>query len=281
MPYLLQLAQSYNDPESVTYRLAYLREQMEQDKLNLGEMAYQDQVQLAMLGETIQIGGYIRTELLDAKMLRIGDESTNVFAYKDGIIVNNGNITVKDANNKSVITSNGLKMKYVFVSSGKMNGWEFAGTKLDIDGWINPETVLFVYIPSEFIIESAILHTKAMPTRLENDEYGAPDGFYHARQLNLYKVDDDADVHVFVYDGHMYESPVTGSKTNITNDIWGSAWNPTGNKVQIKSASVKDVLAIGGRTLLAVKSNIAGSSANARYASALQMELEITGFLRG
>jgi hypothetical protein len=208
-------------------------------------------------------------------------KTVGVTINENGLTVENGALIVRDANNAAILTSDGLKMKYVFVSSGKMNGWEFAGTKLDIDGWINPETVLFVYIPSEFIIESAILHTKAMPTRLENDEYGAPDGFYHARELNLYKVNDDTDVHVFVYDGHMYESPVTGSKTNITNDIWGAPWNPTGNKVQIKSASVKDVLTIGGRTLLVVKSNIAGSSANARYASAIQMELEITGFLRG
>ena len=69
MPYLLQLAQSYNDPESVNYRLAYLREQMEESILDLGDLAYADQVQLAMLGETIQVGGYIRTELIEAKSI--------------------------------------------------------------------------------------------------------------------------------------------------------------------------------------------------------------------
>lgn len=66
MPILLQLAQSYQNPESVNYRLAYLREQMEQQLLNLGDLAYEDQVQLAMLGETVIIGGFLNTELIAA-----------------------------------------------------------------------------------------------------------------------------------------------------------------------------------------------------------------------
>ncbi len=73
MPILLQLAQSYSNPESVNYKLAYLREQMEQQLLNLGDLAYADKVQLAMLGDTIQIGGYLRTELIAANSI-VGDK---------------------------------------------------------------------------------------------------------------------------------------------------------------------------------------------------------------
>jgi hypothetical protein len=69
MPTLLQLAQSYQNPESVNYKLAYLREQMEQQLLNLGDLAYEDQVQLAMLGDTIIVGGFLRTELIAAKSI--------------------------------------------------------------------------------------------------------------------------------------------------------------------------------------------------------------------
>jgi len=43
MPILLQLAQSYSNPESINYKVAYLREQMEQGLLNLGDLAYADQ----------------------------------------------------------------------------------------------------------------------------------------------------------------------------------------------------------------------------------------------
>ena len=73
MPILLQLAQSYSNPDSVNYKLAYLREQMEQQFLNLGDLAYEDQVQLAMLGETIIVGGYLRTELIAANSI-VGDK---------------------------------------------------------------------------------------------------------------------------------------------------------------------------------------------------------------
>ena len=66
MPTLLQLSQSYNNPDSINYKLAYLRKQMEQQLLNLGDLAYEDQVQLAMLGDTIIIGGYLNTELIAA-----------------------------------------------------------------------------------------------------------------------------------------------------------------------------------------------------------------------
>lgn len=73
MPILLQLAQSYSNPDSVNYKLAYLREQVEQQLLNLGDLAYEDQVQLAMLGETIIIGGFLRTELIAANSI-VGDK---------------------------------------------------------------------------------------------------------------------------------------------------------------------------------------------------------------
>ena len=73
MPILLQLAQSYSNPESVNYKLAYLREQVEHQLLNLGDLAYEDQVQLAMLGDTIIIGGFLRTELIAANSI-VGDK---------------------------------------------------------------------------------------------------------------------------------------------------------------------------------------------------------------
>ena len=73
MPLWLQMSRNYNNPESVNYKLAYLREQMKQQLLNLGDLAYEDQVQLAMLGDTIQIGGYLRTELIAANSI-VGDK---------------------------------------------------------------------------------------------------------------------------------------------------------------------------------------------------------------
>lgn len=67
MPILLQLAQSYSNPDSVNYKIAYLREQI--GDADFGKLAYEDQVQLAMLGETVIVGGFLRTELIAAKSI--------------------------------------------------------------------------------------------------------------------------------------------------------------------------------------------------------------------
>ncbi len=68
MPTLLQLAQSYSNPDSVNYKIAYLREKI--GDADFGKLAYADQVELAMLGETVIIGGFLRTELLAAKSIQ-------------------------------------------------------------------------------------------------------------------------------------------------------------------------------------------------------------------
>jgi len=67
MPVLLQLAQSYQNPDSVNYKIAYLQEKIG-DK-DFGKLAFEDQVQLAMLGETVIVGGFLRTELIAAKSI--------------------------------------------------------------------------------------------------------------------------------------------------------------------------------------------------------------------
>jgi hypothetical protein len=71
MTTLLQLAQSYTDPESHGYKLAWQKAYLDDllgDK-DFGDLAFQDQVQLAMLGETVIEGGYLRTELIKANSI--------------------------------------------------------------------------------------------------------------------------------------------------------------------------------------------------------------------
>lgn len=68
MPLWLQMSRNYSNPESVNYKLAYLREQI--GDAEFGKLAYADQVELAMLGKTIAIGGFLRTELIKAKSIK-------------------------------------------------------------------------------------------------------------------------------------------------------------------------------------------------------------------
>ena len=67
----LQISQSYTDPESHGYKLAYQKTYLEErlGGKDFGDLAFEDQVQLAMLGETIIVGGFLRTELIAAKSI--------------------------------------------------------------------------------------------------------------------------------------------------------------------------------------------------------------------
>lgn len=282
MPTLLQLAQSYQNPESVNYKLAYLREQMEQQLLNLGDLAYADKVQLAMLGETILVGGYIRTELIDSKMLHIGDENSNVFASKDGIIVKNGNITIRDANNIAIITANGLKVMYVFTSSGPYNGWQMIGIcgvgTPTIDAY---EASIPVFVPEKLIIERATLYTYCAAVYLTGySTEGIPDGYYNPQNLALY---------VRNFDGVILDWPSAGEYgvwygsggTDITNAVWGGRWSPTGAGAKIKIADVKNYLTPGQRTVFVVQPTDTPSTANRMQFGIMKFDIVIEGFLRG
>ena len=130
MPIWLQMARSYNNPESVNYKIAYLREQMEQQLLNLGDLAYEDQVQLAMLGDTIIIGGYLNTELIAADSI-----STRHLAA--------GAVTAEKLNvdDLSAITAN-----LGTVTAGEIDGAGFTSRRMEPNGeiWIRIDSAKLV-----------------------------------------------------------------------------------------------------------------------------------------
>jgi hypothetical protein len=287
MTLLLQLAQSYTDPDSHGYKLAWQRAYLDDllgDK-DFGDLAFEDQVQLAMLGDTVIQGGYLRAELINARAMRIGDEQDNVLVTKDGISVKGGNITVTDEHNKAVMTSRGLKMKYVYVSYGPSDGWKLCGVN---DHDIYPVGLyIYVYLPGDFIIDKAMLHVKSIPLYLTNQlpvdqgGSGAPDGFYHVKDVCLYKAEESDDVSFWADGFHVYTEPILGSKTDITDDVWESKWSPTGEGMKVKSGDVSEHLTVGGRAIIVAQSDLPMTAQNYRYQSYMQAELEIEGFLRG
>jgi hypothetical protein len=281
MPILLQLAQSYSNPDSVTYKLAYLREQVEQQLLSLGDLAYADQVQLAMLGETIMVGGYLKTELIDAKALHIGDAESNVFVSKDGIIVQNGTITIKDANNRAVITSDGLRIMYMITSSGELNGWQKCGIWDEWDSVYKRACTLNIYLPSDLLIESGTLYARSMPS-YRTGWAGIPDGFYHPRNLRLYKGNTAEDGFLDFPAGSEYGVIFGQSgRTDITSAIWGSAWTPSGQGIKEKSGDITSQLTAGQAHTFIVETSDSVTYENSRYMGAMQLEIVVEGFLRG
>jgi len=281
MPILLQLAQSYSNPDSVNYKIAYLREQLNKD---LGKLAYEDQVQLAMLGKTIMVGGYIKTELIDTKALHIGDSETNVYVSKDGIAVQNGSITIKDANNRTVITSYGLKVMYSFSSGGRYEGWQMVGIcGLGFPYIASYEASMPVQIPEKLIIEKATLYAHCAPAYLTgySDVYpNVPDGLYYPQNLALYVRD---------FDGAVFDYPMGselkvwyGSEgTEITDKVWGGRWSPTGAGVKTKIGNVTNYLTPGQQTVFVVQSVDSPTSSNRMRFGIMKFDLVIEGFLRG
>jgi len=135
MPILLQLAQSYSNPESVNYKVAYLRELMEQQLLNLGDLAYEDQVQLAMLGDTIIIGGFLRTELIAANSI-VGDKiASNAITTQH---IQAGAITADKIDSNSItadkIASNAITTQHIqagAITADKIDSNSITADKID------------------------------------------------------------------------------------------------------------------------------------------------------
>lgn len=273
MPYLLQLAQSYNDPESVNYRLAYLREQMEQDKLNLGDLAYADQVQLAMLGETIQVGGYLRTELLAAKSIKAEHLNVDDLAAISGRF--SGNVYV---GGDLLVGGQGVLSVLSYVSGGELNGYQRVGY-WNFGYGEQAMAQVTTFIPSGFTVTRATMFIKSMPMhRVASEIY--PTGYYHARNLKLYKSNSSQDgeiVSVSEMAGFYLEFGRSG-RIDITQSVLGvSSFSPTGSGIKVYEGDITNHINATGRTVFLVQSTDSATTASP-YAGGLQFEVFIEGY---
>jgi len=97
----------------------------------LGSMAYEDVVELAKLGQTIIEGGYIKSDLLTADNIVVGDldaDKTNIIAdagstkiNRDGIQINNGKLLLKNQSGNVVIDGTSNMFKILLSGTAKIS----------------------------------------------------------------------------------------------------------------------------------------------------------------
>lgn len=204
----------------------------------------------------------------------------NIVMDSSGITVENGAIVVKDLNNSNIITANGLKVKYVFISSGELKGWQKVGIWNEYGNVLSHHAFITVAIPDNLTIETAILRCKSMP-RLFTGWGVIPDGYYHARNMKLYKISDESAGYIDYPASSEYDLIMDIGGTDISSAVWGSStWSPTGQGIKYRQGDVKNYLDVGTNIFL-VKSTDSISQANERYGGGMQFELIVTGYLRG
>lgn len=231
------------------------------------------------------VADLINTGTLNANLIKTGtikSHSGNVSINldDDNITIENGAIIIKDRNNQSIITANGLKVKYVFISSGELKGWQKVGIWNEYGNVLSHHAFITAAIPENLTIESAVLRCKSMP-RLFTGWTGIPDGYYHARNMKLYKISDESAGYIDYPASSEYDLIMDIGGTDISSAVWGSStWSPTGQGIKYRQGDVKNYLDVGTNIFL-VKSTDSISQANERYGGGMQFELIVTGYLRG
>lgn len=207
-------------------------------------------------------------------------KTVKVTVDENGLTVDDGALIIRDRNNTAIVTSDGLRVMYIFTSSGEFSGWQQVGILNRYTDLTRRMATINIYIPADLIIDKAELHTKSMPSYWTGHT-GVPNGFYHARNLKLYEGDASDGVLDWPYSSSYDVTFGRSGRTDITSNTWGGNWTPTGEGIKTKTADVKDYIYPGQSTVFIVDTADSVSEANSRYMGAMQMDLIITGFLRG
>lgn len=197
---------------------------------------------------------------------------------KTGLVVEDGAITVKDANNTSIITSQGLKVMFVYTSSGELNGFQKIGIWNEGGVLLKHEAFFSIDVPAKLTITKAELKTFSIPTYKTG--YSFADGFYHSRNLSLYRKS--------IMDGFI-DSPYPGSYsmsassggTNVTSAVWGQVWSPSGNGIQEKIGNITNILTTGKNSFTVRTSDPLNMSSTDRYNGGMQFSIVVEGYLQG
>jgi phage minor structural protein len=191
------------------------------------------------------------------------------------------NTGIKLSNGATMLGGSGVISTLVFESSGWYSGWQSAGWWDDGGGPQNFMALLFAYIPSNFVITSATLYTKAMPVKSYKD--ASTYQWFNVTNARLWTAlgSDVLNMYGNGYGSAMVVTPQT--KTEITSSAWGGKWNPGTSGVVVKSADVLSYLTPGQRVFFGVDSGDSSppSTQYPQTGGMVQFELVVTGYKNG
>lgn len=263
----LQISRNYNNPESVNYKLAYLREQASK---NLGYSGFAEQVQLATLGKTVIVGGYLNTELIKAKSIVADQLSVDDLAAITGKF--SGDVWI---GGDIVVGGQGVLSVFQFVSNGFNEGWGDFGISTVGGDIYRGRVSLPVSIPANFMITKATIELQAMPVYLTDVFNSGNNGWKQSRNLKLYHSAGNEGWHERIVPGSIWPPEWRGG-TDITSAVLGVAsWSPplqysgtvksnTQNKIQYRSGSIINYLTPGQTRVFYVETTDSASEATSK-----------------
>ena len=243
----------------------------------MGDLAYEDRVQVAMLGDTVILGGYLRTELIRAKSIKADQLDVDDLAAISGRF--SGDVWV---GGDLLVGGQGVLSIFQFISTdtprvgGPAQGWSAFGLE-DSGGTLGVGACSIVIpVPSNIVLIKATLTVEAMPIFYEDLSFPANTRWKQSRNLKLYLAS--------ASEGY-YHLPVPSAsagivwrdQSDITSEVLGlSAWSPTlaysgndpantQNKVQYQSGNILPYLTPGQNTTFSIQTTdtpTAGNFAN-------------------
>lgn len=211
-------------------------------------------------------------------------KTIKVTVDENGLTVYDGAIIIRDSHNTAIITSDGLKIMFVYTSSGDLNGWQRIGYWNEGGYNAQKEAYITFMVPEKLNITNVELVTHSLPSRWtgHNVAEGVPDGIYHPRNMRLFKVSDNNNsVLDWPFSSSYGVVMGTNGRQDITNAIWGGQWSPSGTSISQKIGNVTNHVTSGEYQTFGVASVDSLGSSNKRYMGGLQFTVVVEGYLRG
>lgn len=191
-------------------------------------------------------------------------------------------ITVKDKDGASVITPDGLKLCFVYESSGSLGGFQDIGLKDYGFGWQDVDAIMTAFVPAGITITTATLKTIIVSRHITDPGgtgYATP-GYYSPKQLKLsYSTD--------TYPKAICECPLgseyTMSIADGTEFSSFGTWSPTASVTpQTKETDVTEIVESGKYTAFGLHSNKTYATKDEFYNGGLcKMVLVVEGYKKG